>query len=48
VAEGNCFAAGEAVTKGRVGRRRPVGTSPQVVGDGRGRTAEKRPRPSEG
>jgi TerC family integral membrane protein len=48
VAEGNCFAAGEAVTKGRARRRRPVGTSPQVVGDGRGRTAEKRPRPSEG
>ncbi|HEY0534658.1 MAG TPA: TerC family protein [Actinoplanes sp.] len=51
VAEGRCFAPGGAVTKGRAGRagrRRPVGTSPQVVGDARGRTPEKRPRPSEG
>jgi tellurite resistance protein TerC len=48
VAEGTCFAPGEAVARGRVRRRRPVGTSPQVVADGLGRTTEKRPRPSEG
>jgi len=49
VAEGTCFAPGEAVaSKGRPRRQRPVGTSPQVVGDSRGRTPEKRPRPSEG
>jgi tellurite resistance protein TerC len=48
VAEGTCFAPGEAVARGRVRRRRPVGTSPQVVTDGLGRTAEKHPRPSEG
>ncbi|MFI6076978.1 TerC family protein [Actinoplanes sp. NPDC051343] len=48
VAEGTCFAPGVAVpAKGR-SRRRPVGTAPQVVGDARGRTPEKRPRPSEG
>jgi tellurite resistance protein TerC len=48
VAEGRCFVPGAAVPRGRARRRRPVGTSPQAVGDGRGRTAEKRPRPSEG
>jgi tellurite resistance protein TerC len=48
VAEGTCFAPGQAVPKRRARRRRPVGTSPQAVGDGLGRTGEKRPRPSEG
>jgi tellurite resistance protein TerC len=48
VAEGTCFGPGQAATRGRARRRRPAGTSPQAVGDGRGRTAEKRPRPSEG
>jgi tellurite resistance protein TerC len=48
VSEGTCFAPGEATPGGRAQRRRPAGTSRPVVGDGHGRTPEKRPRPSEG
>jgi tellurite resistance protein TerC len=48
VAEGTCFAPGQVGPRGRARRRRPAGASPQVVGDARGRTGEKRPRPSEG
>jgi tellurite resistance protein TerC len=48
VAEGTCFAPGQVGLRGRARRRRPAGASPQVVGDARTRTAEKRARPSEG
>jgi hypothetical protein len=48
VAEGTCFAPGEAVPGRRARGRRPAGTPARAVGDGLGRTPEKRPRPSEG
>ena len=47
VSEGTCFAPGAVSAKGRLRRKRPVGT-PARAADGRGRTAEKSPRPSEG
>jgi tellurite resistance protein TerC len=47
VAEGTCFVPEEPVSPGRARGRRPAGI-PARAGDGRGRTAEKRARPSEG
>jgi tellurite resistance protein TerC len=48
VSEGRCFASGSAGRLSRVRGRRPAVGPARAVGDARGRTAEKRPRPSEG